>query len=62
MKGTQGSQPEISTMQAARVHITAMQGTLPAQSDGEILCVDGTRLDIEILPHQIEVVCAPKTA
>jgi YegS/Rv2252/BmrU family lipid kinase len=61
MKGTQGSQPEISTMQAARVHITAMQGTLPAQSDGEILCVDGTHLDIEILPHQIEVVCAPKT-
>jgi diacylglycerol kinase family enzyme len=61
MKGTQGSQPEISTMRAARVRITAVQGTLPAQSDGEILCVDGTRLDIEILPHQIEVLCAPKT-
>jgi hypothetical protein len=61
MKGTQGSQPEIRTMRAAWVHIQALQGTLPAQSDGEILCVDGTQLDIEILPRQIEVVCAPKT-
>lgn len=62
MKGTQGTQPEISTWRASRLSITAVKGTLPAQSDGEILCVDGTRLEIEILPHQIEVVCAPKNA
>lgn len=60
MKGTQGTQPEISTWRASRLSITAVKGTLPAQSDGEILCVDGTRLDIEILPRQVEVVCAPK--
>jgi YegS/Rv2252/BmrU family lipid kinase len=57
MKGTQGTQPEIRTLRAAKVAISAVEGTLPAQSDGEIICVDGTRLDIELLPRQIEVVC-----
>lgn len=57
MKGTQGSQPEVQTLRAARVAITALEGALPAQSDGEIICVDGSRLDIELLPHQVEVVC-----
>jgi len=57
MKGTQGSQPEVRTLRAARVSITAMEGALPAQSDGEIICVDGARLDIEMLPRQVEVVC-----
>ena len=57
LKGTQGSQPEIRTLRASRVTISAVQGSLPAQTDGEILCVDGTRLDIQLLPRQIEVVC-----
>ena len=57
MKGTQGTQPEVQTLRAARVAITAVAGTLPAQSDGEIICVDGSRLDIELLPRQVEVVC-----
>jgi hypothetical protein len=39
------------------VAITALEGALPAQSDGEIICVDGTRLEIELLPRQVEVVC-----
>jgi diacylglycerol kinase (ATP) len=57
MKGTQGSQPEVRTLRAARVAITALEGALPAQSDGEIICVDGSHLDIELLPAQVEVVC-----
>ena len=57
LKGTQGTQPEIQTLRAARVAITAVEGALPAQSDGEIICTDGTRLDIELLPRQVEVVC-----
>jgi YegS/Rv2252/BmrU family lipid kinase len=57
MKGTQGTQPEVQTLRAARVAITAVSGALPAQSDGEIICVDGARLDIEMLPHQVEIVC-----
>ncbi len=57
MKGTQGTQPEIRTLRAAKVAISAMEGVLPAQSDGEIICVDGSHLDIELYPHQVEVVC-----
>ena len=57
LKGTQGSQPEVRTLRATRVAISAVEGALPAQSDGEIICVDGSRLDIEMLPQQIEVVC-----
>jgi diacylglycerol kinase (ATP) len=57
MKGTQGSQPEVQTLRASRVAITALEGALPAQSDGEIICVEGSRLDIELLPAQVEVVC-----
>lgn len=62
MKGTQGTQPEVSTLRASRVSITALAGALPSQSDGEIICVDGTRLDIELLPRQIEVVCSREVA
>lgn len=62
MKGTQGTQPEIRTLRAARVTISAVSGRLPAQSDGEILCVDGDRLDIEIHPRQIDVICAKDMA
>ncbi|MFC2028797.1 diacylglycerol/lipid kinase family protein [Chloroflexota bacterium] len=58
IKGTQASQPEISSWRAARVTITAVEGSLPAQSDGEIICVDGDRLEIEILPRQIDVICS----
>jgi diacylglycerol kinase (ATP) len=60
MKGTQGSQPEVQTLRAKKVAIIALEGALPAQSDGEIICVDGSRLDIELLPHQVEVVSPEK--
>ncbi len=62
MKGTQGTQPEISTMRTSRLTVTSLEGTLPAQGDGEIICVDGNRLDIELLPQQIEVVCGKEAA
>jgi diacylglycerol kinase (ATP) len=57
LRGTQATQETITTGQAARVSITAVEGSLPAHADGEILCVDGDRLEIELLPRQIEVIC-----
>lgn len=56
LRGTQSTQKEITSGQAARISITAVKGVLPAQTDGEILCIDGKRLDIELLPRQVEVV------
>jgi diacylglycerol kinase (ATP) len=59
LRGTQATQEEVTTGQGARISITAVEGSLPAQTDGEILCVDGRRLEIELLPRQIEIVCQP---
>jgi YegS/Rv2252/BmrU family lipid kinase len=59
LRGTQATQEPITTGRAARISITALEGALPAQTDGEILCIDGQQLEIELLPRQIEVICQP---
>jgi diacylglycerol kinase (ATP) len=59
MRGTQASQPEIHTMRGAAISIRALDGVLPAQTDGEILCTDGDHLRIEIVPGHLEIV-SPK--
>lgn len=57
LRGTQASQSPIRIGQASRVSIHVQEGVLPAQTDGEILCIDGQRLEIEMLPRQLEVIC-----
>jgi diacylglycerol kinase (ATP) len=57
-RGTQASQDEIITLQGANIRITALKGSLPAQTDGEILCVDGKQLDISLLPRRLPVICS----
>ncbi|NIM95351.1 MAG: YegS/Rv2252/BmrU family lipid kinase [Anaerolineales bacterium] len=62
IKGTQASQPEVKTGRASRVIIQAHEGTLPTQMDGEIISIDGERLEIKILPKELSVVCkAPES-
>jgi diacylglycerol kinase (ATP) len=61
-KGDQASQPTIKTGRAAKISITAQDGSLPAQTDGEIICVDGSQLDVEALPRQIEIIYQPPQA
>lgn len=56
MAGTQASHPAIQTQQTRNITITALEGILPAHADGETLCTAGRRLDIEILPSQLEVI------
>jgi YegS/Rv2252/BmrU family lipid kinase len=56
-KGDQATQPEVTSLRAARIAISALDGTIPAHCDGEIISIEGTHLDIELLPRQIEVVC-----
>jgi YegS/Rv2252/BmrU family lipid kinase len=56
LRGTQATQEPITTGQAARISITAVKGALPAHTDGEILCVDGQHLEIELLSRQIEII------
>lgn len=56
MKGTQASQPEVKTAKARKITIVALKGTMPAHCDGETLCYSGTKLEIDLLPQQIEFV------
>jgi YegS/Rv2252/BmrU family lipid kinase len=59
LRGTQASQETVTTGQAARITITALQGTLPAHTDGEIICIDGQKLEIELLPRQLDIIGLP---
>jgi len=59
MRGTQATQEPIRTARARRVVVTAVEGKLPAHADGETLCTEGQRLEAEILPGQIDVICRP---
>jgi diacylglycerol kinase (ATP) len=58
-KGDQATQASIKTGRATRITITAQDGPLPAQTDGEIISVDGTKLEVEVLPKQLEVIWQP---
>ena len=60
LRGTQATQEPIITARAAHVSITALEGSLPAQTDGEILCIDGKHLEVNLLPREMEVICPPQ--
>ena len=55
MRGTQASQEAIRTGQTKRIVVTAVEGVLPAHADGETLCIDGQRLEVQLLPRQIQI-------
>ena len=60
MRGTQATQEPIRTMRARKVSVVAVDGELPAHADGETLCVAGQRLDLELFPGQLDVLCPPR--
>jgi len=56
LQGTQATQEPIRMERANRIVVTAVEGTLPAHADGETLCTEGRRLEVELLPRQIDVI------
>jgi diacylglycerol kinase (ATP) len=56
MRGTQATQEAIRTGRAQRIVVSAVEGVLPAHADGETLCIDGHRLELELLPRQVDVI------
>jgi len=58
LRGTQSTQEAVRTGQAQKVIVSALEGVLPAHADGETLCIDGKRLELELLPRQVEVITA----
>jgi len=57
MHGTQASQKNIKTGKASLINIEALDGPLPAQTDGEIISTEGRSLKVELLSRQIKVIC-----
>lgn len=60
MKGTQAGHAAIRTDRARHIAITALEGELPAHADGETLCTEGQKLEIELLAAQLQVIYAPE--
>ncbi|MBI5932266.1 MAG: YegS/Rv2252/BmrU family lipid kinase [Chloroflexi bacterium] len=61
LKGTQATQPEVKMHRARKAKIRALDGgTLPAHADGEMLCVNGKELEIELIPSALEFVTLKK--
>jgi diacylglycerol kinase family enzyme len=58
LRGTQMSQEPVRAGRTQKIVVSAVEGTLPAHADGETLCVEGQRLELELLPRQIEVISA----
>lgn len=55
IKGTQAEQPKITTGQAKKVKVVALDGTLPVHADGETICKAGKELSIEILKQSLNI-------
>jgi diacylglycerol kinase (ATP) len=56
MKGNQFKHSAISGGRTQRIVVTAVEGALPAHADGETLCTEGTRLEMEIVPNALQIV------
>lgn len=62
MKGTQATQDAITTTRTDHVIVSAVNGdTLPAHADGETLCTAGHRLEMCVIPEQLQVICRKPT-
>ena len=61
MKGTQATQTQIKTGRAAKIHVVALQGVLPAHADGETICTAGSELRVEIIKQPIEIIAGQVT-
>jgi diacylglycerol kinase (ATP) len=56
--GTQATQPEVKMRRSRRAEIKALEGAFPAHADGETLCLNGSSLTLELLPLELEIICA----
>lgn len=62
LKGTQATQPEITTGRTDKINIKAVKGILPAHCDGETLCESGQELSAEIITAAIEIITSENPA
>ena len=58
IRGTQMTQPEVKMRRAKKVSIKSLDTTFPAHADGEFICLSGSELTLELLPSELEIICA----
>ena len=58
IRGTQMTQPEVKMRRAKKISIKSLDRTFPAHADGEFICLSGSELTLELLPRELEIVCA----
>jgi len=56
LKGSQATQPEITSGRTDKIIVRAIKGVLPAHCDGETLCEEGNELCMKIIPSALEIV------
>ena len=56
--GTQGSHPAVSFARSSHIKVTALDGTIPAHTDGETLCTKEKEILVEITPYQLDLIYA----
>ena len=58
LRGTQATQLEVKMRRAKKVSIRSLDKTFPAHADGEFICLKGLSLTLELLPLELEIICA----
>jgi diacylglycerol kinase family enzyme len=56
MKGTHVDKPSVTMLRSRRITITS-QDPLIAHADGEMLCTHAHRIECEVIPRRMRVVC-----
>jgi len=54
--GTQGEHPAVRMLRSKRVHVRAIEGSIPAHADGETICTAGQELMVELHAGALDVV------
>ena len=55
ISGEHVNHAKVNIKNAKKVIITALDGTIPSHIDGETVCTAGQKLEIEILPHAVQI-------
>lgn len=58
-KGTQAGHPKVKIYGGSRIVVEAPNRGLIVHADGETICIDGERLDVECLAGALTIVCDP---
>jgi diacylglycerol kinase (ATP) len=60
LKGSQEGDPHIVFSRSKKVIVTSTDKKLVVHADGETICTEGAQIELEIIPHAVEVIYGEK--